>query len=297
MREINLHFFALGSDFCGGFAAEKIGQPALEALAETVYGPDAEFELLGEGVGFGNAVAKALKQALETTFFAQESFELLDLCLVFLADEHLDGCGVGGGQGFDEIDQFVVIGEVGSQVLLVTNDKVLFAVMQAIHVLVDPALESAGQFLKLDLVGDMVRVRFSGFPEVLEGLGGDGAWVVAVRQDATGSMTPAPKAHEAGGKDFRLLEEEVPRVGRRWLLRLGISANHGWAESISRATFNPENLEQKLILECGRWLGPAQLTVMRWAVVRQDMVGPWDQRLRWQRGAGFIGVELLDPSG
>jgi hypothetical protein len=48
----------------------------------------------------------------------------------------------------------------------------------------------------------MVGVRFSGFSEVFEGLGGDGAWVVAVGQDATGSMTPAPKVHEAGGKDF-----------------------------------------------------------------------------------------------
>src|SRR5258708_1665839 len=109
--------------------------------------------------------------------------------------------------------------------------------MEAVHVLADPALQGAGQVLKLDLVWDMVRVRLSCFPEVFEGLGGNGAWVVAVGQDATGSMTPAPKADEAGGKDFRLLEEQVPRVQRRWLLRLWISANHEREMSISRSTF------------------------------------------------------------
>src|ERR1041384_5307169 len=127
--------------------------------------------------------------------------------------------------------------------------------MEAVHVLADPALESAGQFLQFDLVRDMVGVGFSGFPQVFEGLGGDGAWVVAVGHDATGSMTPAPKTHEASGKDFRLLEQQVPRVRRRRLLRLWISANHGREMSISRSTFKLANLERKLFLECGWWRG------------------------------------------
>ena len=38
MREIDLHFFALGGDFCGGFPGEKVAQPALKAFAEVVDG-------------------------------------------------------------------------------------------------------------------------------------------------------------------------------------------------------------------------------------------------------------------
>src|ERR1043166_8960209 len=82
-----------------------------------------------------------IEEGLEAALFAEGRAELAGLGGVLLANEGFGRAGFGCGEGLEQADKFAVIGEDKSQVGLVAEEGVFFAVAEAVHVFGNQAPE------------------------------------------------------------------------------------------------------------------------------------------------------------
>ena len=133
-------FFPIASSFRGGGGAGKSCPSPAETFAQVFDCADAESEFPGEGLAPGDACGKEIEEGLEAALFAEGRAELAGLG-VLLANEGFGRAGFGRGEGLDQADKFAVIGEDKSQVGLVAEEGVFFAVAEAVHVFGNQAPE------------------------------------------------------------------------------------------------------------------------------------------------------------
>ena len=187
-------FFPIASNFRGVGGPGKGCPSPIETFAQVFDCADAESEFPGEGLGPGDACGKEIEEGFEAALFAERLAELAGLGGAFLANEGFGRAGFGCGEGLEQVNKFAVIGEDQSQVGLVAEEGVFFAVAEAVHMFGDQASE----FVR---GGVEFHRCFSGpLPDFGDGFGGDTVGVEAVGQDPAESAAPPAPTQLPGRK-------------------------------------------------------------------------------------------------
>ena len=181
------HFFSMASNFRGGGGPGKGRSSPIKTFAQVFDRADAEFEFPGEGLGPGDAGGKEIEEGFEAALFAEGRAELAGLGGALLANEGFGRAGFGRGEGLEQVDKFAVIGEDESQVGLVAEEGVFFAVAEAVHMFGDQAPEFVCGGVEFHRCFSRPLADFG------DGFGGDTVGVEAVGQDpAESAAPPAP---------------------------------------------------------------------------------------------------------